>query len=216
MSKDVGAPVAQLQWAVTGYMLVGAAVIVTSGALGDVLGRRRVFLARPGAVRRLVRADRALRQRRRHHRRADDPGRRGLDDPRLRDEPPLCGCVGGRRRCGRSRSGAPPRPPEPRGPADRRRPGRPLGGGRACSGSTPRSLPRASPLTLFKVAESRDPNRSKSIDFLGTILIAVILVPLVLALSEGADWGWTSVATIGCLVVTVDRRRCCSSSSRGA
>ena len=44
MSEDVGAPVAQLQWAVTGYMLVGAAVIVTSGALGDVFGRRRVFL----------------------------------------------------------------------------------------------------------------------------------------------------------------------------
>ena len=38
------APVAQLQWAVTGYSLVGAAVIVTSGALGDVLGRRKVFL----------------------------------------------------------------------------------------------------------------------------------------------------------------------------
>src|SRR5688572_17849952 len=45
ISDDVGTPVAQLQWAVTGYMLVGAAVIVTSGALGDVLGRRRVFLA---------------------------------------------------------------------------------------------------------------------------------------------------------------------------
>ena len=45
MSEDVGAPIAQLQWAVTGYMLVGAAVIVTSGALGDVFGRRRVFLA---------------------------------------------------------------------------------------------------------------------------------------------------------------------------
>ena len=43
--KDVDAPVAQLQWAVTGYSLVGAAVIVTSGALGDVLGRRKVFLA---------------------------------------------------------------------------------------------------------------------------------------------------------------------------
>ena len=37
ISKDVNAPVAQLQWAVTGYSLVGAAVIVTSGALGDVL-----------------------------------------------------------------------------------------------------------------------------------------------------------------------------------
>src|SRR4051812_15843515 len=45
ISADVNAPVAQLQWAVTSYSLVGAAVIVTSGALGDVLGRRRVFLA---------------------------------------------------------------------------------------------------------------------------------------------------------------------------
>src|SRR3954471_23392520 len=45
ISEDVHAPVAQLQWAVTGYSLVGAAVIVTSGALGDVLGRRKVFLA---------------------------------------------------------------------------------------------------------------------------------------------------------------------------
>src|SRR3954467_14094432 len=44
-SKDVDARIAQLQWAVTGYSLVGAAVIVTSGALGDVLGRRKVFLA---------------------------------------------------------------------------------------------------------------------------------------------------------------------------
>src|SRR3954465_4416853 len=44
ISKDVDAPVAQLQWAVTGYSLVGAAVIVTSGALGDVCGRRKVFL----------------------------------------------------------------------------------------------------------------------------------------------------------------------------
>src|SRR5436190_12144716 len=44
ISEDVHAPVAQLQWAVTGYSLVGAAVIVTSGALGDVFGRRRFFL----------------------------------------------------------------------------------------------------------------------------------------------------------------------------
>src|ERR1700755_2202304 len=45
ISKSVDAPVAQLQWGGTGYSLVGAAVIVTSGALGDVLGRRKVFLA---------------------------------------------------------------------------------------------------------------------------------------------------------------------------
>src|SRR4051812_1211593 len=45
ISEDLNAPLSQLQWAVTGYMLVGAAVIVTSGALGDVLGRRKVFIA---------------------------------------------------------------------------------------------------------------------------------------------------------------------------
>jgi MFS family permease len=45
ISDHLGTPVDQLQWAVTGYMLVGAAVIVTAGALGDILGRRRVFLA---------------------------------------------------------------------------------------------------------------------------------------------------------------------------
>jgi MFS family permease len=44
ISEDLDAPISQLQWAVTGYMLVGAAVIVTAGSLGDVLGRRRVFL----------------------------------------------------------------------------------------------------------------------------------------------------------------------------
>src|SRR3954447_15746922 len=44
ISEDTHSPVSQLQWAVTGYSLVGAAVIVTSGALGDVFGRRRIFL----------------------------------------------------------------------------------------------------------------------------------------------------------------------------
>ena len=32
-----------LQWAVTGYSLVGAAVIITAGSLGDVFGRKRIF-----------------------------------------------------------------------------------------------------------------------------------------------------------------------------
>ncbi|MCW2826206.1 MAG: transporter, partial [Aeromicrobium sp.] len=43
ISKDTGTSVATLQWAVTGYSLVGAAVIVTSGSLGDVFGRKRIF-----------------------------------------------------------------------------------------------------------------------------------------------------------------------------
>src|SRR6187551_1392754 len=44
ISEDTGSPISTLQWAVTGYSLVGAAVIVTSGALADVYGRRRIFL----------------------------------------------------------------------------------------------------------------------------------------------------------------------------
>src|SRR5262245_52494469 len=44
ISEDTGAPISILQWAVTGYSLVGAAFIVTSGALGDVFGRRKIFL----------------------------------------------------------------------------------------------------------------------------------------------------------------------------
>src|SRR6476660_907032 len=43
ISQDTGMDVTTLQWAVTGYSLVGAAVIVTSGSLGDVFGRKRVF-----------------------------------------------------------------------------------------------------------------------------------------------------------------------------
>ena len=44
ISEDTGMDIQTLQWAVTGYSLVGAAVIVTSGALGDVFGRRLLFL----------------------------------------------------------------------------------------------------------------------------------------------------------------------------
>ena len=43
ISEDTGMDVTTLQWAVTGYSLVGAATIVTSGSLGDVFGRKRIF-----------------------------------------------------------------------------------------------------------------------------------------------------------------------------
>ncbi|MFJ1705578.1 MFS transporter [Kitasatospora sp. NPDC088346] len=44
ISEDTDTSLATLQRAVTGYSLVGAAVIVTSGALGDIFGRRRLFI----------------------------------------------------------------------------------------------------------------------------------------------------------------------------
>jgi MFS family permease len=59
------------------------------------------------------------------------------------------------------------------------------------------------PVTLASVKESRDPNRSSSIDYLGSALIALVLAPVVLALSKGVDWGWTSVAALGCFAVAI-------------
>src|SRR4051794_40199352 len=202
ISEDVHAPVAQLQWAVTGYMLVGAAVIVTSGALGDVLGRRRVFLA--GLA--LFIASCVL---------------IALSDS-------AAGIIGGRMiqgaagstilACGMSllsvaSSGAGQmRAITIWGAASAAGAALgPLVGGLLVELSGWQGLfwldaaiaAACVPLTLTRVEESRDEKRSKSIDLLGTLLIAVILVPLVLALSEGSDWGWTSAAVLGCLAATI-------------
>jgi MFS family permease len=59
------------------------------------------------------------------------------------------------------------------------------------------------PLTLRTVAESSDPDKPRSIDYAGTVLVALTLGPVVLALSEGNDWGWASAATLGCLGVAL-------------
>src|SRR4051812_16647332 len=202
ISESVNAPVAQLQWAVTGYSLVGAAVIVTSGALGDVLGRRKVFLG--GLL--LFVASCAL----------------------IALSTTAAGVVGGRMiqgaagatilACGMSllsvaSSGAGQLKAitywgaaSAAGAAIG-----PLIGGLLVESTGWQGLfwidaaiaAACIPLTLATVAESRDPNRSRSIDFAGTGLIALALAPIVLALSKGNDWGWASVTTIGCLLVGV-------------
>ena len=59
------------------------------------------------------------------------------------------------------------------------------------------------PLTVATVAESRDPNRSRSIDWAGTVLIALVLAPVILALSKGNDWGWASLETLGSLAIAI-------------
>jgi EmrB/QacA subfamily drug resistance transporter len=202
ISDDLGTPVADLQWAVTGYLLVGAAVIVTSGALGDILGRRRVFLAGLGlfvvscAVIALSRSGGGVIAGRMIQGAAgatilacgmsllsvDSSGAGQMRAITLWGAASAAGAAMG-----------------------------PLVGGVLVEATGWQGLfwidaaiaAACIPLTLFTVKESRDPDRPRSIDFLGTLLIAVILVPLVLALSEGGDWGWTSAATIGCLVISI-------------
>jgi EmrB/QacA subfamily drug resistance transporter len=202
MSKDLGAPLTQLQWAVTGYMLVGAAVIVTSGALGDVLGRRRVFMA--GLA--LFVASCVLIAL------AGSGG--GVIVGRM-----IQGAAGSTiLACGMSLLSV-----ASSGAAQMR--AITLWGAASAAGAALGPLIggvlvditgwqglfwidalialACIPLTYFTVAESRDPERPRSLDFVGTVLIAAVLVPLVLALSEGPNWGWASPAVIGCFVIAV-------------
>ncbi|WP_425956835.1 MFS transporter [Xylanimonas sp. McL0601] len=202
ISADLGAPIEQLQWAVTGYMLVGAAVIVTSGALGDVFGRRRVFmlglllfvascvviaLAQTGtgvilgrviqgaAGSTILACGMSLLS-------VASSGAGQMRAITLWGAASAVGAAAG-----------------------------PLIGGVLVDATGWQGLfwidaviaAACVPLTLLTVKESSDPNRPRSIDVLGTVLVAVALVPLVLALSEGSDWGWFSWKTFLCLVIAV-------------
>src|SRR3954465_3797386 len=202
ISEDVHAPVAQLQWAVTGYSLVGAAVIVTSGALGDVLGRRKVFLA--GLA--LFIASCALI--------ALSTGAAGVVGGRM-----IQGAAGATiLACGMSLLSV-------ASSGEGQLKAITLWGAASAGGGAAGPLVggllvettgwqglfwidaaialACVPLTIATVQESRDPQRSRSIDLVGTVLIALALAPIVLALSKGNDWGWASAATLGCLAVGV-------------
>ena len=45
IGRELGATVAGLQWIVTAYLLTLSAFVLLGGSLGDVLGRKRVFIA---------------------------------------------------------------------------------------------------------------------------------------------------------------------------
>ncbi|SFJ98591.1 MFS transporter [Cellulomonas sp. KH9] len=202
ISTDTGTPVETLQWAVTGYSLVGAAVIITSGSLGDVFGRRRIFQL--GLALFVVSCVLIA---------LSDQGA-GVIAGRL-----VQGAAGATiLACGLSLLsvaadgetqlrwvslwGAAAAVGAAAGPL--------VGGllvdvagwqglfwidavvGLVCMG-----------ITRATVAESRDPARPRSIDYLGTVLVALTLAPLILGVTKSGDWGWLSAPTIGCLAVSV-------------
>jgi EmrB/QacA subfamily drug resistance transporter len=202
ISDDTGMSVDTLQWAVTGYSLVGAAVIVTSGSLGDVFGRRRIFqlglllfvascvliaLAQSGGM---VIAGRMIQ------------GAAGATILACGLSLLTVANSGQAQVRAVSLWGAAAAVGAAAGP---------LVGGLLVDSTGWQGLFWIDAavavvcivLTAATVAESRDPERPKSIDYAGTVLVALTLAPLILALSKGSDWGWVSVATIGCVVVAV-------------
>ncbi|WP_407914100.1 MFS transporter [Kitasatospora sp. NE20-6] len=202
ISEDTGTSLGTLQWAITGYSLVGAAVIVTAGALGDVFGRRLVFLA--GLA--LFIASCAVIA-------LSDSGAGVIAGRAVQGASGAtilaCGmsllsvATSGE---GRVRAvtlwGAASAVGAAAGP---------LVGGLLVDGIGWQGLfwidaaiaVACIPITLTGIAESRDAGRSRSIDFAGTVLIAAVLTPALLALSEGADWGWTSAGVLGCLALAL-------------
>jgi EmrB/QacA subfamily drug resistance transporter len=202
ISADLHVSVDVLQWAVTGYLLVGAAVIVTSGAMGDVFGRRRIFVA--GLLLFVVScALIALAQ-----------SGWMVVVGRL-----IQGAAGATiLACGLSLLSV-----ASSGPAQMR--AVTMWGAAAAAGAAGGPVVGGVlneltgwqglfwidaviaavcvPLTIRTVAESRDLKRSPSIDLAGTALIACVLVPFVFAMTEGPTWGWLSVPTVTCLVLTV-------------
>jgi EmrB/QacA subfamily drug resistance transporter len=202
ISDDTGTSVDTLQWAVTGYSLVGAAVIVTSGSLGDVFGRKRIFqlglllfvascvliaLSTTGGM---VIAGRFIQGAAGATILAcglslltlANSGQGQLRAVSLWGAAAAVGAAAG-----------------------------PLLGGVLVELTGWQGLFWVDAavagvcivITAVTVTESRDLTRSRSIDFAGSLLVALTLAPLILALSKGSDWGWTSLATLGSLVVSV-------------
>jgi hypothetical protein len=180
ISKDLDAPVAQLQWAVTGYSLVGAAVIVTSGALGDVMGRRKVFLG--GLI--LFVASCVLI--------ALVQSGGGVVAGRMIQGAAgatilACGMSllsvrlgrGASRSTGAPRRFMPPLDPGGRSSSVNRLAGTVLDRCRGGCGVHRHHGPNG---------ESRDPNRPRSIDYAERFW-SLTLAPLILALSQGSTWG---------------------------
>lgn len=214
ISEDTGTSVDTLQWAVTGYSLVGAAVIITSGSLGDVFGRKRVFqlglalfvvscvliaLAPSGGM---VIAGRVIQ------------GAAGATILACGLSLLSVATSGEQQLRSVSLWGAAAAVGAAAGP---------LLGGVLVDLTGWQGLFWIDAgvalvcmvLTFATVQESRDPDRPRSIDVLGTVLIALTLAPLIYGFTKSGDWGWLSAGTLGCflgaivagvLFVVVERR----------
>jgi EmrB/QacA subfamily drug resistance transporter len=202
ISEDTGMSVDTLQWAVTGYSLVGAAVIITSGSLGDVFGRKRIFqvglllfvvscvliaLAESGGM---VIAGRLIQ------------GAAGATILACGLSLLTVATSGDQQLKFVSLWGAAAAVGAAAGP---------LLGGLLVDLTGWQGLfwidagvaVACMLLTYATIAESRDEARPRSIDYLGTILVALTLAPLIYGFTKSGDWGWLSVATLGCFAASI-------------
>ena len=200
IQRDLGASLSSLEWTVNAYTLTFAVLLVTGGRLGDILGRRKMFLF--GVV---VFA---------------------LSSAAIGLAPDQTWLVAGRAIQGVGAAFMMPAtlsiitvtfPAEERGRAIGTWAGvsalalaiGPVVGGALTEYVTWRAifflnLPVAVGavfVTLFAARESRDESSRHTIDWPGIATISVGLTALVLALIEGNSWGWGSARIVSLLVV---------------
>jgi EmrB/QacA subfamily drug resistance transporter len=201
IQRDLHASLSGLEWTVNAYTLVFAVLLVTGGRLGDIFGRRRMFLF--GVV------------------------TFALSSAAIGVAPTDAWLVAGRAIQGIGAAFMMPAtlsiitnafPPQERGKAIGTWAGvsamalaiGPVVGGFLTEDVTWRAifflnLPVAAgavAVTLFATRESRDETVSRTIDFPGIGAITVGLTALVLALVEGNSWHWGSTRIVGLLTLS--------------
>ena len=199
IQKDLHTSVDQLEWVVNGYTLSFAALLVTGGRLGDIFGRRLIFMIGV-AVFALSSATAGLAQ-----------------SPTMLVASRIAEGVGGALMMPATLSII-----TDAFPADER--GRAIGTWAGISGLALSFGPLAGgfltedvswraifyinlPIavlalvaSLLAVRESRDEKAERTVDYLGVALLTIALTAFVIALIEGNDWGWGSARTVALLI----------------
>ena len=202
IQRDLHASLASLEWTVNAYTLTFAVLLVTGGRLGDIFGRRRMFLFGVVVF--------------------------GLSSLMIGFSPNDTWLVAFRAVQGIGAAFMMPGtlsiitqsfPPEQRGTAIGTWAGvsalalaiGPVVGGfltedvswRAIFFINPPIAVGAVAVTLFAARESRDETVDRTVDFAGIASLTIGLTALVLALVESNSWGWGSAQIISLLVLAV-------------
>jgi EmrB/QacA subfamily drug resistance transporter len=202
IQKDLGASISGLEWTVNGYTLSFAVLLATGGRLGDIFGRRRLFLTGV-IIFALSSATAGL-----------APDETSLVISRI-----VQGVGAALMMPGTLSIITDAFPAHERGKAMGTWAGvsalalaiGPVLGGFLTENVSWRAIfyinipvaIGAVAATLFAVRESRDTSVGRDVDYPGVAVVTVGLTALVLALVEGNSWGWGSAQIIGLIVLAV-------------
>ena len=200
IQQDLGASISGLEWTINGYTLSFAVLLATGGRLGDIFGRRRMFLI--GVVIFALSSATA----------GFAPDETALVISRV-----VQGVGAALMMPGTLSIITDAFPPHERGKAMGTWAGvsalalavGPVLGGfltehvswRAIFYSNIPVAIGAVAATLFAVRESRDTSVGRDVDYAGVAVLTVGLTALVLALVEGNAWGWGSTQIVGLLAL---------------